>query len=234
MPRPQVELIISAVQLVWYLIFYALIFFQEAENALDIKYRYIDCAPSCPPPPPSSHPPQLRAGHTVASCARAGSITTAFMLLSLNLLLKVWGTDTCLSVSDAFSDSFLSANIVAIVFDEIMLAIGLAVELQTFEPENEYAALLWGFVPYLFAFVPSFFVWGNAQSLHGILVLMSTLVVWGIYGVVAIRYRASTESKATGYNLLVRRRPPARAPRTRPHGPAPTSPPLPRPARRTS
>lgn len=194
-----IELVTSGVQLVWYLVVVFLYYFRKAEGALTIVYRFIDWTITTPimwaaDGPTHTHTPKARALTNAAACVRR-------RLLTLNLLLLYW-KDDCVSVDAAFSDSFIVGNVIAVVADLLMLLAGVLVELEKIQPEYELNVTWGGFVPLLVAYIPSLVIVGAHYTVHGLLVIIASLLVWAAYGGVAVQFHDQRDKKAACYNIL--------------------------------
>ena len=92
-----------------------------------------------------------------------------------------------------------------IVADWVMLAIGAVFEIKAFNMRAwRYAkpVMAIGFVPLIIAFVPHLVALSDGYTGEGLAVVLVTLVVWAIYGVVAIVFFDNEMRRNTAYNIL--------------------------------
>ena len=144
-----IELVINAVQLLWYGLFYFLGFKSEVCDALDPRFRYIDWV-----------------------------FTTPTMLLSTLLLLLYW-YDHCTTLSAAFDGNFIAALLMTFFFNFLMLLSGGVVAFDLVESERQESVLYLGFVPFIFVFFAPIVYLMSFYTTHGMVLVVATIIVWG-------------------------------------------------------
>lgn len=123
------------------------------------------------------------------------------MIVTLNILIKAWA-DECASIGDILTFPFVIGNVVAVIFNTAMLHGGYRVESGRVETERESLVIAMSTFWFFFAFLPSVIFVTEDPSLHGILVLLLTWIVWCAYAVNLWVHRTETETRASIYNLL--------------------------------
>lgn len=123
------------------------------------------------------------------------------MLVTLNVLIKAWANE-CDSTSDIFTTEFVVGNLVAVVFNTAMLHGGYRVESGRVDTDRESLVISVSTFWFFFAFLPSVIFVTESYSIHGLLVLIATFVVWTLYAVNLYMNRNDTETRASVYNLL--------------------------------
>ena len=125
-------------------------------------------------------------------------VTTPVMLITLMLFL-LFLHEPCLEYNGIVQKqpNLFALIAVSVVADWVMLGCGLYYEMK-----KSTAAFVVASVALLVAFVPHALVLANHFSWLGLEALLTTLVIWALYGVVSYALRSNEKQKNGAYNVL--------------------------------
>lgn len=135
-------------------------------------------------------------------------LTTPTMLLTLYFLLHYFATPCLCNQALTEKTSFVGFVVLIILLDWAMLAIGFAYERGWFGWDTmtyKRVPMLAGFVFLFCAFIPHFYTLGETPTDEGIVLLIITILIWCLYGVVAMIWVGKTHgvmAKNAAYNIL--------------------------------
>ena len=115
------------------------------------------------------------------------------MLITLYFLMHCFDTPCLTNAQLTKKPNFVGFLVIIIVFDWLMLLVGLAYEREWFEitktskkqNPNRWPMLV-GFVFLAAAFVPHYYTINKTSTPEGVALFVVTLVLWAVYGVVAM------------------------------------------------
>lgn len=135
-------------------------------------------------------------------------LTTPIMLLTLYFLMHYFATPCLCNQALTEKTNFVGFVVLIIVFDWAMLAIGFAYErgwLGWSTMKYKRLPMVLGFVFLFGAFIPHVYTLGETPTDWGIALLVATVVIWCLYGVVAVVWIGKTQgvmAKNAWYNIL--------------------------------